>query len=83
MATPAERQYDAARLERLQRARTDLEQARYSGARRVRDSNGEEVEYRSDAELARAMVALDREIDAMTGRTRNVFTFRTSKGLDR
>ncbi|QZO02411.1 hypothetical protein K6K41_16555 [Chenggangzhangella methanolivorans] len=59
-----------------------MEEARYSGARRVRDQNGEEIEFRSDAELARAMVALDREIAAITGRTRNAFTFRTSKGLD-
>ncbi|MFD1703358.1 phage head-tail joining protein [Methylopila henanensis] len=81
MSGPDE-QAAAERLKRLRCARVELEEARYNGVRRVRDANGEEVEYRSDAELARAMVALDQEIATMAGRTRNAFTFRTSKGLD-
>ena len=81
---PAAPEDDTARLDRLRRSRADLEGARYSGARRFRDSSGEEVEYRSDAELARAIAALDREIAAITQRpTPSIIQFRTSKGLDR
>lgn len=68
-------------LDDLTRWRADLFSARMDGVRRVRDANGEEVEYRSDREMAAAIAACDREIAAMTGRASNVIHFRTSKGL--
>ena len=65
----------------LTAARDALLKARAGGVRRVRDQNGEEVEYRSDAEMARALAALDSEIAALSGKPPASFHFRTSKGL--
>lgn len=70
-----------ATLAELQAWRTRLQDARYSGVRRVRDSSGEEVEYRSDSELARALAALDSEISAAQSRRPSTILFKTSKGL--
>jgi hypothetical protein len=69
-------------LAELQAYRAALEAARYNGVREVRDSNGEAVVYRSDAEMARALAFLDSEIHAATTGTRPaVVRFTTSKGL--
>lgn len=68
-------------LAQLTTARDALLTARASGVRRVRDQNGEEVEYRSDSEMARALAALDAEISAATRRPPSTILFRTSKGL--
>lgn len=66
----------------LTRFRDDLSAARYSGVRRVRDQNGEEVEYRSDAEMAAALRALEAEIQAASIRKpSSQIRFQTSKGL--
>lgn len=65
----------------LIRLRDDLKTARYAGVRRARDSNGEEVEYRSDAEMARALSALESEIAAAQSRPASTIHFRTSKGI--
>jgi hypothetical protein len=65
----------------LVRARDELKAARYSGVRRVRDQNGEEIEYRSDAEMARALATIEAEIAALASKPRTSFTFKTSKGL--
>ena len=65
----------------LQTARDTLLRARAAGVRRVRDQNGEEVEYRSDAEMARALAALDSEIRAAGKRPASTILFQTSKGL--
>ncbi|MBL4768061.1 MAG: hypothetical protein JKY94_10155 [Rhodobacteraceae bacterium] len=46
-----------------------------------RDQNGEEVEFKSDAEMARALAALDSEIAAATQRPAHTIRFQTSKGL--
>lgn len=67
-------------LATLQSARDALLKARASGVRRVRDTNGEEVEYRSDSEMARALAALDSEIAMLSGRPPSTFQFATSKG---
>ena len=67
----------------LQLARDRLWEARGSGARRIRDQNGEEVEYRSDAEIAAAIRGLDAEIERLAARSPRAFVFRTSKGLHR
>jgi hypothetical protein len=44
------------------------------------DQNGEEVEYKSDSEMARALAALDAEIAAFTRPMPSSFHFTTSKG---
>lgn len=64
----------------LQAWRDALVKARMSGVRRVRDSSGEEVEYRSDAEMKAALAAADA---ALAGASPPVKTIRftTSKGL--
>lgn len=66
----------------LRRWRDDLLKARLSGIRRVRDQNGEEIEYRSDRELAAALEAANRAIAELSG-SRPILTarFTTSKGL--
>ena len=64
----------------LTKMRADLFAARMSGARRVRDQNGEEIEYRSDAEMTRALAALDAEIAGLQTRPANTILFKTSKG---
>lgn len=68
-------------LATLQSARDALLKARASGIRRVRDQNGEETEYRSDSEMARALAALDSEIAALNGKPPTIFHFQTSKGV--
>lgn len=65
----------------LTKMRADLLAARAGGVRRFRDQNGEEIEYRSDAEMARALAALDAEISAQTARPANTILFKTSKGI--
>lgn len=65
----------------LQKMRADLLAARVGGVRRFRDQNGEEVEYRSDSEIARALAALDAEIAAQTARPASTIHFKMSKGL--
>lgn len=71
------------RLSNLLKAREELQDHRFSGARSFRDQNGEEVTYASDREIAAALAALDREIATLSGaaRTPSTFVFRTSKGL--
>ncbi|MGI3168971.1 phage head-tail joining protein [Pseudooceanicola sp. C21-150M6] len=68
-------------LSELQAARDALMRARSAGVRRVRDSSGEEVEYRSDSEMKAALAALDSEIAAATRRLPNMIRFNTSKGI--
>ena len=70
-----------ATLAELTKMRADLFAARAQGVRRFRDQNGEEVEYRSDSEMARALAALDAEIAAAQSRPASTILFRTSKGL--
>lgn len=65
----------------LTKMRADLLAARAGGVRRFRDQNGEEVEYRSDSEMARALAALDAEIAAQTARPASTIHFKTSKGI--
>lgn len=72
---------DQIRIARLHQFREKLQDARFSGVRTVRDSNGEEVTYRSQAEIEQAIVALDREMAALRGRTPGRIRISTSKGL--
>lgn len=67
-------------VDQLTKARDALLTARAGGVRRVRDQNGEEIEYRSDTEMARALAALDSEITKASGATPRTLHFTTSKG---
>lgn len=69
------------RVTRLQQFRDDLQDARFSGVRSFRDSNGEEVTYRSVKEINAAIAAIDAEIAALQGRRLTLIRFQTSKGL--
>lgn len=70
-----------ATLAQLQEFRDRLRDARYSGVRRVKDSNGEELEWKSDGELARAIAAVEAEIAAASRARPAVIYPQTSKGL--
>ena len=62
--------------------RDRLLDARFRGIRRVRDANGEEVEYKSDSEMAAAIVALDQEIKRRSGnKPVTTIRFNCTKGL--
>ena len=66
----------------LQSWRMSLFEARMRGLRSVRDQNGEELTYTSDREMASAIAACDREINALAGATSSTnVIFRTTKGL--
>ena len=65
----------------LTTARDDLLRSRAQGIRAARDANGESIEYQSDAEMARALAALDSAIAAATSRPPSTNRFNTSKGL--
>ena len=72
----------AAALSDLIAWRDKLMEARLRGVRRVRDSDGSEVEYRSDSEMSRAISAADRAIaEATTGRPVLSVRFNSSKGI--
>jgi len=71
-----------AALSDLQQWRDALVEARMQGVRRVRDSDGSEVEYRSDREMASAIAAAERAIaEATTGRPVLSIRFTTTKGI--
>lgn len=65
----------------LQTSRDALLRALASGERRVRDQNGEEIEYRSVFEMQRALGVVESRIAAMQTAVPNVIRFNTSKGL--
>ena len=61
--------------------RDALEAARYSGTRRVAYA-GRETEFKSDAEMKRALLDLNRKIEAASAPAGSPFvSFTTSKGL--
>lgn len=65
----------------LQQMRAALLAARAGGVREFQDQNGERIQYKSDAEMARALAALDAEIAAQTARPANTIRFHFSKGI--
>ncbi len=67
--------------DQLRTWRDSLIEARLKGIRRVRDQNGEEVEYKSDSEMNAAIRAADQLILETTGKHPNVIRFQTCKGL--
>ena len=64
----------------LQAFRDDLISARLSGLREIEDQNGERVQYKTDAEMARAIEAADREIARLQGTGARTIKISTSKG---
>ena len=70
-----------ASLIELQAYRGRLERAVYSGTRRLRDANGEEIEFRSQTELKSALAALERAFAAAHRKSASTIRFQTSKGL--
>lgn len=62
--------------------RDKLREARLSGVREVRDSNGESIRYATDAEMAKALEYAEGLIDAAhRGSPITTVRFSTSKGL--
>lgn len=70
-----------ATLAQLIEWRTRLQESRYGGLREVRDSNGESVSYKSDSEMARALAAIDAEIESMHRRPASRILTQTTKGI--
>lgn len=68
-------------VQTLREYRDKLQDARFSGVRTFTDSNGESVSYRSQAEIERAIAAIDSEIfNLQRGRTA-LIRMQSSKGL--
>ena len=61
--------------------RKRLQDARFSGVRTFRDSNGEEITYRSQGEIERAIAAIDSEILNLQRGRAALIRLQTSKGL--
>lgn len=69
-------------LSELQSLRDSLIRARLAGVREVQDQNGERIQYRSDAEMARALSNCEALIAQMqSGQTPNVIKFDARKGV--
>jgi hypothetical protein len=68
-------------LSKLQEYRESLNDARFSGIRSFRDQNGEELIYRSQAEIERAIAAIDSEIAILQRGRMSLVRFQTSKGI--
>ncbi|AXQ95683.1 hypothetical protein LV780_17035 [Cereibacter azotoformans] len=66
---------------RLREYRDQLQDARFSGVRSFTDQNGESVQYRSQAEIERAIAALDSEIAQLQRGRMALVRLQTSKGL--
>lgn len=76
LTAPGQRAYD------LEKARQSLQDARFQGVLTFRDQNGELVTYKTDAEMAAALKAIDAEIARLEGRAPpSTILFRTSKGI--
>jgi hypothetical protein len=70
-----------ASLVELQAYKGRLEGAVFSGTRRLKDQNGEEIEFRSQTELMSALALLERTIAVAKGSQPSRICFNTSKGL--
>lgn len=76
ITAPAQRAHD------LMKARQKIQDARFEGVLTFRDQNGEQVTYKSDAEMAAALTAIDAEIARLQGRSiASTIRFQTSKGV--
>ena len=81
MALPSNLAHMGTSLADMLKLRANLFEARMGGTRRVRDASGEEIEFKSDNEMAKALAALDSEIAALSKAPHSTLHFRTSKGL--
>ena len=68
-------------IQTLREYREKLQDARFSGVRTLRDSNGEEVTYRSQREIELAIAAIDSEINHLQRVRAALIRLQTSKGL--
>lgn len=68
-------------LTKLREYRDQLQDARLSGVRAVRDASGEEITYRSQGEIERAIAALDSEIATLQRGRSALIRLQTSKGV--
>ncbi len=68
-------------IQTLREYREKLQDARFSGVRTLRDSNGEEVTYRSQREIELAIAAVDSEINHLQRGRAALIRLQTSKGL--
>ncbi|RRH68357.1 phage head-tail joining protein [Falsigemmobacter faecalis] len=66
---------------KLREYREQLQDARFSGVRSFTDQNGENVTYRSQAEIERAIAAIDSEIFNLQRGRNALIRLQTSKGL--
>lgn len=69
------------RVQRLQEYRDQLQDARFSGVQSITDQNGERLVYRSQAEIERAIAALDSEIAQLQRGRMALIRLQTSKGV--
>ena len=69
------------RVQRLQEYRDQLQDARFSGVQSFTDQNGERLVYRSQAEIERAIAALDSEIAQLQRGRMALIRLQTSKGV--
>lgn len=66
----------------LEQYREQLQDARFSGVQSLTDQNGERVVFRSQAEIERAVAAIDAELRALQQpRQPSVRYLATSKGV--
>ena len=68
-------------IQTLREYREKLQDARFSGVRTLRDSNGEEVTYRSQREIELAIAAIDSEINHLQRGRAALIRLQSSKGL--
>lgn len=68
-------------MTRLQQWRDALQEAAFNGLRTVRDSNGEEVTYRSQSEMRSALAQLDSEIARLQRARTSIIRIQASKGV--
>ncbi len=68
-------------IQTLREFREKLQDSRFSGVRSFIDSNGESVTYRSQAEIERAIAAIDSEINHLQRGRAALIRLQSSKGL--
>ena len=70
-----------ATVSELREYRDKLQDARFSGVQSITDQNGEKLVYRTQAEIERAIAALDSEIAQLQRGRMALIRLQTSKGV--
>lgn len=65
----------------LEQLRNELIEKRLSGVLSVTDQNGERIQYKTDADMAAAIEAVNFTIESLSRASLQSFTIKTSKGL--